>query len=61
MKKLMISIAVTTSMVLTSSTVCAETKKSEPVSGGNYVLSQAVTKGDNNLSNLNMGDTLLLR
>ncbi|ENU45019.1 UNVERIFIED_CONTAM: sel1 repeat family protein [Acinetobacter pittii] len=55
MKKLMFSIAMTTSMVVTSSTVCAETKKVTLSTGLNYVLSQVATKGDNNKSNHNMG------
>ncbi|PPC00551.1 tetratricopeptide repeat protein [Acinetobacter pittii] len=55
MKKLMLSIAMTTSMVVTSSTVCAETKKVTLSAGLNYVLSQVATKGDNNQSNHNMG------
>ncbi|MFX6214027.1 sel1 repeat family protein, partial [Acinetobacter baumannii] len=37
MKKLMFSIAMTTSMVVTSSTVCAETKKVTLSTGLNYV------------------------
>ncbi|WP_025095575.1 tetratricopeptide repeat protein [Acinetobacter soli] len=55
MKKLMLSIAMITSMVLTSSMVCAETKKVNLSAGLNYVLSQVATKGDNNQSNHNMG------
>lgn len=55
MKKLMLSIVMTTSMVVTSSTVCAETKKVNLSAGLNYVLSQVATKGDNNQSNHNMG------
>lgn len=51
----MLSIAMTTSMVVTSSTVCAETKKVNLSAGLNYVLSQVATKGDNNQSNHNMG------
>ncbi|MCH7309890.1 sel1 repeat family protein [Acinetobacter sp. ANC 4805] len=55
MKKLMLSIVMTTGMVVTSSTVCAETKKVNLSAGLNYVLSQVATKGDNNQSNHNMG------
>lgn len=55
MKKLMLSIVMTTSMVVTSSTVYAETKKVNLSAGLNYVLSQVATKGDNNQSNHNMG------
>lgn len=55
MKKLMLSIAMTTSMVLIGSTACAETKKVNLSAGLNYVLSQVATKGDNNQSNHNMG------
>lgn len=51
----MLSIAMITSMVLTSSMVCAETKKVNLSAGLNYVLSQVATKGDNNQSNHNMG------
>lgn len=51
----MLSIAMTTSMVLISSTVCAETKKVNLSAGLNYVLSQVATKGDNNQSHHNMG------
>ncbi|MFP6817858.1 tetratricopeptide repeat protein [Acinetobacter nosocomialis] len=55
MKKLMLSIVMTASMIVTSSTVCAETKKVNLSAGLNYVLSQVATKGDNNQSNHNMG------
>lgn len=55
MKKIMLSIVMTTSMIVTSSTVCAETKKVNLSAGLNYVLSQVATKGDNNQSNHNMG------
>lgn len=51
----MLSIVMTTGMVVTSSTVCAETKKVNLSAGLNYVLSQVATKGDNNQSNHNMG------
>ncbi|MFW1886690.1 sel1 repeat family protein, partial [Acinetobacter nosocomialis] len=55
MKKLMLSIVMTASMIVTSSTVCAETKKVTLSAGLNYVLSQVATKGDNNQSTPNMG------
>ncbi len=55
MKKLILNLVVITSMVVTSSTVCAETKKVNLSAGLNYVLSQVATKGDNNQSNHNMG------
>ncbi len=55
MKKLILDLAVITSMVVTSSTVCAETNKVNLSVGLNYVLSQVATKGDNNQSSHNMG------
>lgn len=55
MKKLILHLAVANSMVMTSSTVSAETKKVNLSAGLNYVLSQVVTKGDNNQSHHNMG------
>lgn len=55
MKRLMLHLVVFTNIVVTSSTVSAETKKVNLSAGLNYVLSQVVTKGDNNQSNHNMG------
>lgn len=55
MKKLMLNIGVAISVVVTSSTVNAETKKVNLLAGLNYVLSQGTSKGDNNQSNHNMG------
>ncbi|OEY91707.1 hypothetical protein BJD20_11230 [Acinetobacter proteolyticus] len=55
MKKLILHLVVATSMIMTSSSVFAETKKVNLSAGLNYVLSQVVTKGDNNQSNHNMG------
>ena len=50
MKRLMLHLVVATNIVVTSSTVSAETKKVNLSAGLNYVLSQVVTKGDNNQS-----------
>ena len=55
MKRLMLHLVVATNIVVTSSTVSAETKKVNLSAGLNYVLSQVVTKGDNNQSHHNMG------
>ncbi|WP_151716776.1 tetratricopeptide repeat protein [Acinetobacter sp. TUM15071] len=55
MKRLMLHLVVAINMVVTSSTVCAETKKVNLSAGLNYVLSQVASKGDNNQSNHNMG------
>ena len=51
----MLNIGVAISVVVTSSTVNAETKKVNLLAGLNYVLSQGTSKGDNNQSNHNMG------
>ncbi|MDR7015107.1 tetratricopeptide repeat protein [Acinetobacter sp. 3657] len=55
MKKLILHLVVAIGIVGISSTVSAETKKVNLSAGLNYVLSQVVTKGDNNQSNHNMG------
>lgn len=55
MNKLMLNLVVATSIIAASSTVFAETKKVNLSAGLNYVLSQVVTKGDNNQSHHNMG------
>ncbi len=55
MKKLILHLAVANSMVMTSSTVSAETKKVNLSAGLNYVLSQVEKKGENNQSHHNMG------
>lgn len=55
MKRLILNIAIATSMVVTSSTVHAEKQKVNLSAGLNYVLSQVATKGDSNQSNHNMG------
>lgn len=55
MKRLMLNLVVATNIVVTSSTVSAETKKVNLSAGLNYVLSQVMNKGDNNQSHHNMG------
>jgi hypothetical protein len=55
MNKFMLNFALVSSIVVASSTVCAETKKVNLSAGLNYLLSQVATKGDNNQSNHNMG------
>ncbi|RPE28285.1 Sel1 repeat-containing protein [Acinetobacter sp. BIGb0102] len=55
MKKLILHLVVAIGIVGISSTVSAETKKVNLSAGLKYVLSQVVTKGDNNQSNHNMG------
>lgn len=55
MKKMMLNFALVGSIVVASSTVCAESKKVNLSAGLNYLLSQVATKGDNNQSNHNMG------
>ncbi len=54
MKRLILHLVVATNIVVTSSTVSAETKKVNLSAARNYVLSQVETKGDNNQSNHNM-------
>lgn len=54
-KSFLYCIILATSLVATSSTVCAETKKVNLSAGLNYILSQVATSGDNNQSNHNMG------
>ncbi|WP_336032989.1 tetratricopeptide repeat protein [Acinetobacter bereziniae] len=55
MKKLILHLVVATNIVVTSSTVFAETKKVNLSAGLNYVLSQVTNKGGNNQSNHNLG------
>ncbi len=55
MKSLMLHLVVAIGIIGISSTVSAETKKVNLSAGLNYVLSQVVTKGDNNQSNHSMG------
>lgn len=54
-KNFLYCIILATSLVATSSTVNAETKKVNLSAGLNYILSQVATSGDNNQSNHNMG------
>ncbi len=55
MKKIILHLVVAIGLVGINSTVSAETKKVNLSAGLNYILSQVVTKGDNNQSNHNMG------
>lgn len=54
MKRLTLKFVVATSILATSSTICAETKKVILLTRLNYVLTHVATNGDNNQRNHNI-------